>query len=137
MNSLLQELILFLRLAQCFKDRLKLQDRDRALVLAASCASVNQMPSVAEFCRRLVLQNNHGHMVRKWDSMAMALGDADFIHFLKQLRRKLPVEVAESKLVEFGYQCDVRREDYQDDTDFVAAVMGVDSEWLNEHFGAA
>ena len=135
MNSLLDELVLFIRLAQGFKERLKLQDRDRALVLAASCASLNQMPTVAEFCRRLILQNNHGHMVRKWTSMAYALDDPDFIHFLKQIRRKLPVEAAESKLIELEYYCDVRREDYDDDTAYVAAVMGVDAEWLDEHFG--
>lgn len=135
MNSLLDELVLFLRLAQGFKDRLLLQDRDRALVLAASCASLNQMPTVAEFCRRLILQNNHGHMVKKWPSMDFALRDDDFIHFLKQIRRKLPVEFAESKLIELGYECDVRRNDYENDKEYVAAVMGVDSEWLDDHFG--
>ena len=67
--------------------------------------------------------------------MEFALNDADFIHFLKQLQRKLPVEAAECKLIEFGYECDVKREDYQDDKSFVAAVMGVDSDWLDENFG--
>ncbi len=112
-----------------------LLDRDRALVMAASCAALYQLPAVAEFCRQLILQNNHGHMVRRWGSMAEALEDADFIHFLKQIRRKLPVEVAESKLVETGYECDVLRNDYPDDKDYVAAVMGVDAEWLDENFG--
>ena len=134
MDSLLDELILFLRLAQGFKERLLLQDRDRALVLAASCAQLNQMPTIAEFCRRLILQNNHGHMVKKWTSMAFALKDADFIHFLKQIRRKLPVEAAEGKLIEIGYECDVKRSDYDNDTQYVAAIMGVDAEWLDEHF---
>lgn len=134
MNTLLGELILFLRLAQAFKDRLLLPDRDRALVLAASCAELNQMPPVAEFCRQLILQNNHGHMVRKWTSMAEALKDSDFLHFLRQIQRKLPIEVAECKLAEIGYQCDVKREDYDSDQAFVAAVMGVDLEWLQRRF---
>ena len=134
MNSLLNELILFLRLAQAFNDRLLLPDRDRALVLAACCAELNQMPPVAEFCRQLILQNNRGHMVRKWNSMGDALQNADFVHFLRQIQRKLPVEAAESKLLEIGYNCDVKRKDYESDQQFVAAVMGVDADWLNEKF---
>ena len=134
MNTLLDELVLFLRLAQAYKQKLLLLDRDRALVAAASCAQLNQMPAVAEFCRQLILQNNHGHMVRKWNSMEEALEEPDFTHFLKQIQRKMPTEVAESKLLEIGYSCDVKREDYQDDEQFVAAVMGVDSEWLGEKF---
>lgn len=135
MNTLLDELILFLRLANGFKERMMLLDRDRALVMAASCAALNQMHAVAEFCRQLILQNNHGHMVRKWNSMSHALEDADFIHFLKQIRRKLPVEVAETRLVDTGYHCDVKRGDYKSDNDFVAAVMGIDGQWLLNNFG--
>ena len=74
-------------------------------------------------------------MVRRWPSMGQALQDADFIHFLRQLRRKLPVEAAEIKLIETGYHCDVKREDYSDDKEFVAAVMGIDMEWLDDNFG--
>ena len=136
MSVLLKELVLFLRLAQGFKDRLRLQDRDRALVMAASCAELNQMPSVAAFCRKLILQNNHGHMVRRWPTMAVALQESDFMHFLRQVRRKLPIEAAEAQLIEIGYYCDVQRKDYPDDYAYVAAVMGVDSDWLDENFGS-
>ena len=135
MEAILNELVLFLRLAHGFKQRLKLQDRDRALVLAASCAAVNQMPSVAAFCRQLILKNNAGHMLRRWTSMDEALQDPDFIHFLKQVRRKLPVEAAEGMLIETGYECDVQRDDYSSDKSYVAAVMGLDAEWLDDHFG--
>ena len=92
------------------------------------------MPPVAEFCRQLILQNNHGHMVRKWNSMAEALKDSDFLHFLRQIQRKMPLEAAESKLVEIGYHCDVKREDYDSDQEYVAAVMGVDLDWLEKRF---
>lgn len=135
MEGLLHELVLFLRLAEGFKQRLKLQDRDRALVLAASCAEFNQMRSVAAFCRQMVLKNNAGHMLRRWPTMADALKDADFVHFLKQIRRKMPVEGAECMLIETGYECDVRRDDYPSDKKFVVAVMGLDAEWLDDHFG--
>ena len=132
----INELILYLRLAQAFKNKLQLSDRDRALILAATAATFLQLPEVAEFCRQLVLQRNPGHMMRKWESFAAALGDGDFGFFLKQVLRKMPVERAEVKLIELNYQCDVRAEDYETDMDYAAAVMGVDSQWLRENYGA-
>ena len=134
MNVLLSELVLYLRLAQAFKNRLLMADRDRALLLAGVRATRLGMPAVAEFCRRLILQHNPGHMVRRWDSVERALQDDDFLHLLRQVQRKLPIERAESMLVELGDSCDVRPTDYPDDLGFVAAVMGVDAEWLTEHF---
>ncbi len=131
----MKEMILFLRLAQAFKNRLQMSDRDRALVLAGTYASMMQMVPVAEFCRQLILQNNHGHMLRKWPTFADAIQENDFITFLRQVRRRLPTERAEVQLEELGYHCDVRREDYQTDLGFAAAVAGVDSEWLVENFG--
>ena len=135
MVNQLQELVLFLRLAQAFKNRLQMSDRDRALVLAGTYASMLGMHPVAEFCRKLILQNNHGHMLRKWPTFAKAIEEPDFATFLKQVRRRFPTERAETQLVELGYECDVRKADYDTTEEFVAAIMGVDSQWLNEHFG--
>lgn len=135
MKHSLDELILYLRLAQAFKNRLKMADRDRALVLAGVTAARLGLSPVAEFCRQIILQHNHGHMVRRWKSFEEAIQDPDFLHFLKQVRRKVPLERAESLLIELGYECDVRREDYPDDLAFAAAIMGVDSQWLTEHYG--
>ena len=131
----LQELVLFLRLAQAFKQRLQMSDRDRALVLAGTYAAMLQINPVAEFCRALILQNNHGHMLRKWPTFAQAIKEPDFGTFLKQVRRRFPTEKAETLLVEMGYECDVQRSDYESVEDYVAAVMGVDGKWLQEHFG--
>lgn len=131
----LQELVLFLRLAQAFKNRLQMSDRDRALVLAGTYAAMLQMHPVAEFCRKLILQNNHGHMLRKWPTFARAIEEPDFGTFLKQVRRRLPTERAEIRLEELGYECDVRREDHETVEEYVSAVMGIDTEWLNENFG--
>lgn len=134
--GLLNELTLYLRLAQAFKDRLQLPDRDRALVLAGSCASLLKMEPVASFCRALILNNNPGHMVRRWPTFREALQDDDFHVFLKQLGRRFPAEIAESVLRDLGYQCDVRRSDYESEADYIAAIMGVDGQWLEENFGA-
>ncbi len=133
-NSLLNELVVYLQLAQAFKDRLQLPDRDRALVLAGSAASLLKFEPIANFCRALILNNNAGHMVKRWGTFREALQDDDFHVFLKQLTRRFPTEVAESLLRDFGFQCDVRRSDYENELDFVAAIMGVDAQWVEEHF---
>jgi hypothetical protein len=130
-----QELILYLRVAQAYKERLQMPNRDRALVMAGTCATVMQMPAIANFCRRLILQNNQGHMLRKYESFAEALGDSDFGVFVKQVRKKMPPELAEAKLGELGYRCDVRPSDYETKLEFAAAVMGIDAEWLTTNFG--
>ena len=130
-----QELIIYLRIAQAFKNRLQMSDRDRALVMAATCASVLQMHSIANFCRRLILQNNQGHMLRKYGTFAEALEDCDFGVFVKQVRKKLSPEAAEGKLSSMGYRCEVLPSDYDTKLEFAAAVMGIDADWLTTNFG--
>jgi hypothetical protein len=130
-----QEMILYLRVAQAFKNRLQMPNRDRALVMAGTCASVLQMDVIANFCRRLILQNNQGHMLRKYETFGAALEDSDFGVFVRQVRKKLSPEVAEAELVALGYRCDVRPGDYETKLEFAAAVMGIDAEWLKNSFG--
>ena len=130
-----QELILYLRIAQAFKDRLQLSDRDRALVMAGTCASVLQMSSIANCCRKLILQNNHGHMLRKYETFGQALEDSDFGVFVKQVRKKLSPESAQGSLQTMGYRCEVLPTDYETKLEFAAAVMGIDAAWLTTNFG--
>jgi hypothetical protein len=130
-----QELILFLRLAQAYKSRRMMQDRNRALVMAGTCAALMEMKSIAKLCRAQILQHNQGHMLRKWESFSEAIEDGDFQALLRQIRRKLPEERAEELLEELDYRCDVRKADHQTNESFAAAVMGVDAQWLREHFG--
>jgi hypothetical protein len=114
---------------------MQLSDRDRALILAGTCASMLQMMPIADFCRQLVLTNNQGHMLRKYSSFGEALEDPDFGVFLKQVRRKLMPEYAEAQLMALDYHCDVRASDYASKFEYAAAVMGVDAEWIHDHFG--
>lgn len=130
-----QELILFLRLARAFKERSKLPDRDRALVMAGTCAALLEMNSIAKLCRAQILQHNHGHMIRKWETFSIAIEDGDFQSLLRQIRKKLPEDRAEELLAEFDYRCPVRKSDHDSNESFAAAVMGVDIDWLSEHFG--
>lgn len=132
-----QELIIYLRAAQAFKNRLQMSDRDRALVMAGTCATALKMNSIAEFCRKLILQNNAGHMLRKYDTFISAISDSDFGVFVKQVRRKLPPDQAESQLITLNYYCDVQEKDYSSNLEYAAAVMGIDHEWLQDHFGDA
>lgn len=129
-----REIVIFARLAQAFKNRLQMQDRDRALVMVGVCASMLEMEVIANFCRQLILKNNPGHMLKRYDTFKLALQTEDFVTFLKQVRRKLATEKAETMLVEFGYKCDVKRRDYDDPDVYIAAVMGVDFDWMKENF---
>ena len=135
MTDPFDDLILYLRVAQAFKNRLQMSDRDRVLVLAGTNASLLQMNGVANFCRELILQNNQGHMLRKYEDFRSATEDPDFGVFLKQVRRKLSRETAEAQLVTLDYHCDVRPTDYPTQLEFAAAVMGVDGVWLEDNFG--
>ena len=130
-----QELILYLRIAQAFKNRLQMSDRDRALVMAGTCASVLQMNSIANFSRKLILQNNQGHMLRNYETFAEALDDSDFVVFVKQVRKKLAPESVEASLQTMGYRCKVLPSDYDTKLEFAAAVMGIDAAWLTANFG--
>ncbi|MDB4777973.1 hypothetical protein OAG68_00790 [bacterium] len=135
MVEIVNELVLYLRLAQAFKQKRRMPDRDRALVLAGTCAAILEMKSVDDFCRKIILQNNHGHMMKRWGSFAEAIRMEDFGIFIKQLQRRFPIERAENFLMQLKYQCDVVRDDYESDEAFAAAVMGVDYDWLTENFG--
>ena len=87
MVEIVRELVLYLRLAQAFKNKLQMPDRDRALVLAGTCAAILEMKCIDNFCRKLILQNNHGHMMKRWESFAEAIHQEDFGIFIKQIRR--------------------------------------------------
>ncbi|MEM7782764.1 MAG: hypothetical protein AAF623_05370 [Planctomycetota bacterium] len=130
-----EEIVVYLRVAQAFDERRYMSDRDRALVMAGTCACAMRMPFIADFCRELILKNNSGHMLRKYADFEDAISDPDFGVFVKQVRRKLPPHMAKTKISLFDYECEVRQEDYESKVEFVAAIMGVGIDWLEEQFG--
>jgi hypothetical protein len=130
-----RELILYLRLSQAFKERRKMQDRDKALVIGGTCASLMQMKAVENFCRSVILQRNHGHMLKRWDSITEALEYEDFHLLLKQIKKKYPEDVAEDLLEEFDYRCRVKISDHKSNESFAAAVLGIEYDWMIENFG--
>ena len=130
-----KELILYLRLSQALKEHRKMQDRDKALVIAGTCASMLEMKTIANFCRSVVLQRNHGHMLKRWSSIQEALEFEDFHMLLKQIRKKMCDETAMEMLEDLDYRCDVNIADYDSNESFAAAVLGLEYQWLTDNFG--
>lgn len=134
MDRYFEEMIAYLKLAQAYKARSMPMERNKALVLAAVAADMLQMDPMAEFCRKLVLQNNSGHMLRKYNSFADAVNDSDFGVFVKQLRRKIPFESVSGLLSQLEYHCPVRKSEFATQSEYAAAIMGVDVDWIKENF---
>ena len=132
----IDQLSVYLHLVQAAQKKKQLPDRDRLLTLAAVCAAENQMHAIAGYCRHLVLENNHGHMLRRWPSVATAIEDEDFQTFLKQVRRRFPPERAESMLTKMGIDRARERETYYSEGEYAAALLGVDLDWLQENYGS-
>ena len=112
-----------------------MQDRDKALVIGGTCASLMQMKAIENFCRSVVLQRNHGHMLKRWETITEALEYEDFHLLLNQIKKKLPEERAEELLEEFDYRCKVNISDHKSNESFAAAVLGLELDWLMENFG--
>jgi hypothetical protein len=125
----------YLRLSQAYRSSSMLPDRDRALLLAAVQACHLQMHPLAELCRKMILQNNPGHMLRKFGCVADAVEDPDFDTFLKQVRRKIPRENINAVISQLEYHCDLKRSDFASESEYAAAVLGLDVAWIKENFG--
>ena len=112
-----------------------MKQRDQALVMAGVCAAMLKIDRIAHFCRSLILQNNHGHMLKRYESFGDAIVDDDFVTYLRKLREKLDAEKARELLTKYDYTDSVRKSDYTDNESYAAAVMDVELKWLREHFG--
>ena len=103
-----------------------MQDRDRLLIISGFIAARMKLPRISDHCRKLILENNPGHMIRKWDSFESAITDSDFQHFLKQMQRRFPQEKAETLLANLGIDRANEQELYLNDEEYAAAVIGAD-----------
>lgn len=93
-------MLVFVKLAGLSQSKQQLGPRDKFLVLAAVEATEAGCDAVAERCRQLVLEHNPAHMLKKHDSVAMALADTEFQTYLKQARRFCSHERAEHLLTQ-------------------------------------
>lgn len=114
---------LYLHLADASQRRGQPQVRDRLLVIAGTIAARMELPEADVHCRRIVLAHNPQHLVRRWPSFAAALGDSDFLHFLKQLQRRYPQEKAEQMLLALGLDMSHERESFATDAEYAASLL--------------
>ncbi len=134
MSEPIELVSLYLYLAKAAWRRLQMPDRDRLLVLSAVNADRIGLFRIAAYCRSLVLENNPGHMLRKWPSISHAIADADFLHFLKQLQRRFPQEKAEVMLADLNIERGLEHKTYYDNEEYAASVLGINLKWLRENF---
>lgn len=126
MSEPIDLLAIYLHLAKSAWKRLRMPDRDRLLVISGFISAKMKLIRIADHCRSLILQNNQGHMIRKWPSFSMAIDDSDFQHFLKQIQRRFPQEKAETMLSNIGIDRANERQLYYSDEEYAAAVIGLD-----------
>lgn len=128
------ELAIYLHLARAFWRKKQMSDRDRLLILAGVASNELRLKKISAYCRALILENNHGHMIRRWENFSAALEDSDFLHLFKQICRKFPMEKAESVLDNFGIELANERDTYYSDNEYAAAIIGVRLDWLEKNF---
>ena len=122
MSQPIDLLATYLHLAKAAWKRLQMQDRDRLLVISGFISAKMKLPRISHHCRKLILENNPGHMIRKWRTFELAVDDSDFQHFLKQLQRRFPQEKAETLLANLGIDRANEQQLYLDDEEYAAAV---------------
>ena len=126
-----EDLGVYLHLAREYERRQQQLDSDRMLLLAGVIAARINLESVAAYCRERILANNPGHQIRRWNTLPEALADESFCAYLKQFRRRYPIENAERILAEMGIQMAQERAVYYDDAEYAAAILGKSSEELD------
>jgi hypothetical protein len=131
MSEPIDLLATYLYLAKSAWKRLRMLDRDRLLVISGFIASEMKLQRISGHCRSLILDNNPGHMIRRWTDFKSALADTDFLHFLKQVQRRFPQEKAEVMLANLGIDRANERDLYFTDEEYVAAVIGLPLEGNN------
>lgn len=125
---------IYLHLAKASQQRVRPHVRDRLLVIAATLASQLALPRIAAHCRQMVLEHNPAHLIGHYDTMADALGDSDFLHLLKQLQRRFPLEEAERMLSTLGIDQGREWAAYYTNEEYAAALLGETPESLAERF---
>ena len=74
-------------------------------------------------------------MIGRWESVAEALEDADFLSVLRSIQRRYPQEKAERLLANLGIERGRERDVYYDDEEYAAALLGTTRDELEQLFG--
>lgn len=102
------------------------------LVLAGVEAANLCLKRLENHCRIEILNNNPRHLIGKWETIGEALLDDEFLAFLKNLRRKYPVERAERLLDSLGIEIGNERDAYFTDNEYAAAILGLEVNALTD-----
>ncbi len=122
----------YLHLARASARRHRPHVRDRLLVLGAAIASEIGLDRIAARCRAEVLQQNPHHLISHWPTIKQALGEDEFLCFLRQLQRRFPLEKAERMLQSLGVELGRERQAYYSDYEYAAALLGTTPEALDQ-----
>lgn len=120
----IHELAIYLHLARASRQRQRPLVTDRLLVLAAARANRLDLHGVANLCRAKILAHNPNHMVGRFDTVADALEDVDFLSLVVSLDRRYPREKAERMLESLGIDLANERAAYFSDQEYAAALLG-------------
>jgi hypothetical protein len=136
MSTPISILALYLHLASASERRRRPHVRDRLLVIAASIAARCELPRIAAYCRSKILEHNPQHLIRRWATVEEAMSDSDFLHLLRSVQRRYPLERAERLLDTLGIELGREREAYYTDEEYAASLLGVSLEELHRMFDA-
>jgi hypothetical protein len=134
MSDTVDKLAVYLHLARASERRRRPHVRDRLLVLAAVAATKAGLPRIAAYCRQLILQHNRQHLIQRWPTLAAALRDPEFQHFLTHLEKRYSQENAEQLLQSLAIERGREREAYYSDEEYAAAIVGLTLEELQNQF---
>ena len=134
MSDSYENLLAFACLALAEQRRLNMMDRDRLLVISATIASERHLEPLAGFLRQLVLDHNAGHMLKKYATVYEAMVDPDFMHFLRTVRRRFPIERVEQKLAEHGFVVPTHDRGERSELEVMAELFGVEPDWISRTF---
>lgn len=124
MSQATQLLARYLHLARASTLRRQGPVRDRLLVLAGVLANEMNLHEVAAACRAKVLLHNRRHMLRRWPTIHLALGDERFVSLVQQLRRRYSPELVEHMLSSLGVELSNERQLYASDEEYGLALLG-------------
>lgn len=127
-------LAMYLHLARASGLRRRPHVRDRLLIMAAVSATKAGLPRIAAWCREDVLRNNPRHLLRKWGTIADALRDPEFQHFLQHLQKRYSPEAADRMMDTLAIDRARERETYYSDEEYAAALLGSSLEQLAQRF---
>jgi hypothetical protein len=132
MQDHVDTLAIYLHLARASERRRRPHVRDRLFVMSAVAATKAGLPRIAAYCRQAVLDSNAQHLIRRWPTVAIALRDEEFRHFLTHLEKRYSRENAEQLLQSLAIERGHERETYYSDEEYAAGIVGISLEALQE-----